>query len=281
MSFLVRNARGREVSVRSDIGPELLECGRRLTTELEQDSEVTGVVACGSYCDSALDAFSDLDLLVFTTDKAACEKSIHESCRRLGGQSDDDAISIHFPLDSPGYLFGDLYLEPRALTTKEIEEELEGILACKVTDRGRMSTLQNGQVLFDRNGETTALVHRVRATQVTRQYADWFTSIALDIPLKLLIHAVQRADYPYAVHWLNRLYYDCVQVIFARNGRFFPGMKRTLIRTLPELHEVPVGFIEFWQDVFSRGVSDWQTVIHRAQDLVSSFKGRRFESAPR
>ena len=85
MNMKVKNARGRTISVRADVGTELMACGRRLTDELMKHAEVLGVIAGGSCAHSGADSFSDLDLYVFGENKTECERIIHECCRALGG----------------------------------------------------------------------------------------------------------------------------------------------------------------------------------------------------
>ena len=271
MSLKIRNALGNEVVVRPEIGPELMACGRRLTEGLMKHPEIIGTIAGGSCVSGAADGFSDLDLYVFGVDKNKCQQEIHECCLKIGGQLDPDGTSIHFPLDSPGYLFRDLYLEPGATTIRDVVEELEGILSAKKVDEGRIFSLRNGELLADRAGEVKALQARLCAATVSREYADWYASIALDVPLKLLIHSVYREDYPQACHWLQRLYFECTRIVFARNRCFFPGTKRTLLH-LEGLPSVPEGFIQFWGRTLLGATLDWHCVLEHVQRLVPALR---------
>jgi hypothetical protein len=97
--------------------------------------------------------------------------------------------------------------------------------------------------------------------------------------MKLLIHSVERRDYPYAAHWLVQFYYDCVRIIFALNKSFFPGMKRTLLHTLPGLAHVPAGFCHFWTETFSTGISNWDAMVERCREFASELKGLSGETA--
>ena len=260
MTITLSNARGRVLTLRADIHEELMACGQQLADALMQHDEVLGVIAGGSCSRRLTDGLSDLDLNVFGYEHVACDRLIHECCRTLGGHLDLDGDSIHFPLDTPGYLFGNLYLEPSADTLPEAEEELAEIQAAKRRDDGWLFSLRHGLLLADRHGDLARLMSTLAETKVSQVYTDWFTSTALDVPAKLIVHSVHRGDYPHAWHWLTVFYYDCVRILFARAGQFFPGMKRSLTHTLSLLPNVPDGFAAFWEDIFTRGVSNWGAV---------------------
>ncbi len=263
MRKTTKNARGHIVNVRPDIGAALMDCGRRITRQLMRHAEVTAVVAGGSCAVAAADGFSDLDLYVFSEDKAECERAIHESCRSLGGRLDPDAASIHFPLDSPGYLIDDLYIEPGAVAVQDVKDELARVLAAKGPDEGRLFSIRNGVLLADRDGDVLKLIATLAEARVPREYADRHTSIDLDVAVKLIIHSFHRGDYPHLWFWMQEFYFRCVRVLFAREGCFFPGTKRTLTHTLRRLESIPDGFAEFWHDAFARGVRDWDKALDR------------------
>jgi len=216
--------------------------------------------------------FAPAGLNIERRDQPEVVQRIHKCCRELGGRLDPDASTIHYPLDSPGYLFADLYLEPGPVTIQEIENELRSVLEAKRGDCGRLFPIRHGTLFADRDGELQSLISKLADTKIPQSYADWFTGIALDVPVKLFIHSVHRHDYPHAWFWLQRFYHECAQILFAREGRFFPGGKR--LRTLvPQmLTNVPDGFDEFWQNVFSHGVNNWDRVLGRVVDTAVSLK---------
>ncbi len=272
MKVTMENARGHIVGLESNPYPALMDFGKRIAEALTHHAEVVGVIVGGSCAYALADGFSDLDLYVFGEDEPACEKVIHECCRALGGQLDPDASSIHFPLDSPGYLFRELYVEPGAVTVRGVEDELGQVLSAKRIDEGRLYSIRNGVLLADRHGELERLMVKLAEAAVPREYADWYTSIAFDVPVKLIIHSVHRKDYPHAWYWLERFYFECVRILFAREGRFFPGTKRTLTHTLSQLENIPEGFAAFWQETFSRGVRDWDMVLEEVVETARVLK---------
>ena len=292
MKWRVRNARGIEVTVSPVTTDELLKCGDRLANELSFLPEVAGVMIIGSCAYSCPDEFSDLDLKVFTKDDVALVDKLDEICRKMGGVTDDEVLSIHFPFDHPAYLFDGLYVELDVLNTDKLEEMIESVLAGKSLDNGLVYSLRAGKLLFDRDGEIANLQKRLLSLDYPDALAKMITSVCLDIPMKMLVHSVGRSDYPQAMEWLVRLYYDSVRVIFAKNACFFPGMKRTLLRTVPQLPNVqtptdafglrqkatddfvlpPEGFCEYWEKIFSSGVSNWSEVVERVHTFVGVLK---------
>ena len=272
MEWRVRNAKGIEVTVKPVTADELLKCGEKLANELASIPEVTGVMAIGSCAYTCTDEFSDLDLRVLTKGDVTIVNRLDEICRKMGGVTDAEGLSIHFPLDPPAYLFDGLYVELDVLSINELEKMIEFVLAGKSLDNGLIYSLKVGKILFDRNGEIANLQNRLLSLAYPNALAKMITSVCLDVPMKMLIHSVGRGDYPQAMEWLVRLYYDSIRVIFAKNLRFFPGMKRTLLRTVPQLPDVPAEFCEYWERIFSSGISSWPEVVEKAHSFVEDLK---------
>ncbi|HIJ74912.1 MAG TPA: hypothetical protein HPP83_12500 [Candidatus Hydrogenedentes bacterium] len=268
----IRNARGNEVELRPVTAEEIIACGGRIARRLSATREILGVMAIGSCAYGKPDAFSDLDLRVFGQAREGLVDRICEICTEMGGKRDDDATTIHFPLDSPAYLFDGLCVEFEVLDPSSVDEQIEDVLNCKQLDAGLMHALRTGQVLFDRHGDITRLQERLGTLPYPEKYLDWIRSVALDCPMKLLIQSVHRGDYAQAMEWLVKFYYDCLFILFARNAQFFPGRKRALLQTVRQLPHVPEGFCEFWEKVLSSGVSDRQQVIDYAHGLVNELK---------
>lgn len=187
MKQRIRNAKGIEVAVRPVTTDELLKYGSRLANELSSLPEVVGVMAIGSCAYSCTDEFSDLDLRIFTKGEVNLIDRLDGICRKMGGVTDDEWLSIHFPLDSPAYLFDNLYVELEVLNfvclvlinalirsfheskandIDELEDMIESFLTGKnldyrlIHDYGLIHSLRTGKLLFDRDVEIASLQER-------------------------------------------------------------------------------------------------------------------------
>lgn len=275
MSMVLRNARGRDVQVRDVTRDDLRGLADRVTAKMRGIDDVTGVIVIGSLVDSTPDELSDLDLRIFGSDPTTTTQSIEAALDRMGGKRDDDGASIHFPLDYPARLIDGLYVQFTVSRLAETTVQIEDVLAGKRLDDGLIHSLQVGEILFDRDESLRELKEYVRSLRYPQAYRDWLVSVTLDCPMKILTQAVARQDWYQAMSWLTRVFCDCAYLAFARNSRFFPGYKRLLSQTIPALDDVPDGFVEFWQQILSAGVADWEEALDRLHEFARELKDMR------
>ena len=262
----IRNARGVEsppVPVRRE---SLLSLGAKLADALARDERVASVIAIGSVAHSEPDVYSDLDLRVVGTDSSLRDCELDLVCRELGGVTDEAGESLHFPLDNPAYLFHGLCVELAATKFAELSGDVAAVLHGQALDHGTVHNLREARILYDRSGEMARWQRRLRGEPYPEALRDRTLRACADVPMKLLIHSVGRRDYPHALYWVGRLYDDMTRMLFAQNRRFFPGMKRTLLRTVPALAWTPAGFREFWGGAFEGASWAWDGVISTAHE---------------
>jgi hypothetical protein len=231
------------------------------------------VIVIGSTVNSAPDPFSDLDLRFFADEPTDTTTAIENILDQMGAIRDDDGSSIHFPLDYPARLLDGLCIEFTVSSINDTRRQIDQVVHGQRIDDGLIHSLRVADIGFDRSGRIHMLLHYARNLPYPRAYLRWLTSIGLDCEMKLLRQAVTRQDWYQAMTWLTRACLCCARILFARNSRFFPGHKRLLNQTIPELKYKPDGFVEFWQETLSRGVDDWQFVVKRTQQFVTELKG--------
>jgi hypothetical protein len=273
MNTIMKNARGRKVVVRQVTPGDLQSLANRIISHSQTIDGLDGVITIGSTVTSAVDVFSDLDLRFFADEPADTTTALEDILDQMGAIRDDDASSIHFPLDYPARLLDGLCVEFTVSSIDDTRKQIDQVVHGQHLDDGLIHSLRIADIGFDRSGRIHTLLHYARDLSYPRAYLRWITSIGLDCEMKLLRQAVARQDWHQAMTWLTRAFLCCARILFARNSRFFPGHKRLLYQTIPALEYKPDGFVEFWQGTFSRGVGDWQSVVERTQQFVTELKG--------
>lgn len=269
---VIRNARGVQsasVPVRRE---SLLALGAQLARAFHGDGRVASVIAVGSVAHSEPDVFSDLDLRIVATDNVLPDGDVDRVCRELGGVTDEVGESLHFPLDSPAYLFDGLCVELSTATFAELARDIGSVLQGHVLDHGTVHNLREARVLYDRSGEMAAFQRGLREAPYPEALRERTLRACADVPMKLLIHSVGREDYAHALYWLGRLYDDMTRMLFAQNRRFFPGMKRTLLLTVPALPWTPSGFCNFWRAVLGLEGHGWDEIVPVAHRHVAQLR---------
>ena len=269
----MKNARGRDVEARQITRDDLRGLAHRVASLVQGIEALDGAIAIGSLVDSTPDEFSDLDLRFFADEPTGTTAAIEDVLDQVGARRDDDADSIHFPLDYPARLLDGLYVEFTVSRLEDTKEQINHVMRGQRIDDGLIHSLRVADILFDPAGHVDALQRYVLDLPYPDAYLSWITSVTLDCDMKILRQAVAREDWHQAMTWLSRACLGCAYLLFARNSRFFPGHKRLLSHTIPELRYKPVGFVEFWQETLSRGVDDWESVLEQTQQFVTELKG--------
>lgn len=282
MSRVMKNARGKSVQVAPVTRDLLRKAADRIASRVSGIDGVTGAIIAGSVAHATPDDFSDLDMDFFAADPKRATRDIESALDQMGAERDDDASSIHFPLDYPARLLDGLYVEFNVKTIGHIEKEIDEVLHGKCVDDGLIYSLRVGHICFDHSGRIRALQDYCCDLQYPRVYLTWITAIGLDCEMKLLRQAVAREDWHQATTWLANLCLSSVRILFAKNARFFPGHKRLLSQKVPELEWKPRGFVEFWQQTLSGRIHDWQSVVETAQRYAIELKepaNKEFQAA--
>jgi hypothetical protein len=268
------NARGKSVHVRAVTREDLHATASRIVELTKHVPGLDGAWINGSVVASDPDPLSDLDLRFFADDAKRVTSEIVEALMAEGAKRDDNADSIHFPMDYPAVLLDDLYVEFTVSTIEGTRKEIDEILQGRGrVDDGQIHSARIAHVLIDNTGRVESLQDYCRQIEYPQAYLEWLVSAGLDVEMKIIRQAVVREDWHQAMTWLARLCLCSCRILFARNDRFFPGHKRLLLKTIPELTYQPDGFVEFWQDTLSGRIDDWNATVETAQQFATELKG--------
>ena len=124
MDHNMLNARGKSVRVRELSLEDLEDMAARIAEITKRISGLDGAWVNGSVVAADPDPLSDLDLRFFADDAKRVTSEIVEMLMAQGAKRDDNADSIHFPLDDPAVLLDDLYIEFTVSTIADTKKEI-------------------------------------------------------------------------------------------------------------------------------------------------------------